>query len=201
MHNKLDHWFANNKSGHAMSDRLLLMHWQQQNKQSISIANRLAFTVLDPHIHYCTQNFKGCKQLRKRALFQGWTDLRRGRLIFPASYCFRFGYDWHNDSYLMNFEGKTERILSDNGFPFSRGYNLRNISSFHSLVSELRKIILFSASLFHCYTNVSLGPAQGTWLEYSTEMSSHGTREKHVSKCVSVYWWVFNPDRFPHACS
>lgn len=49
--NKLDHWFATSKSGSAMTDRLLLMHLQKQNKQSESIVNGLKFTAPHPHVH------------------------------------------------------------------------------------------------------------------------------------------------------
>lgn len=59
---------------------------------------------------YHTQNFKGCKQLSKRALLQGRTDLRREGPIFPADHCFHLGYGWHFDSDLMRFKGQTEHV-------------------------------------------------------------------------------------------
>jgi len=49
--NKLDLWFATNKSGSIMTDRLLLMHLQKRNKQSKSIANGLKFTAPSPRVH------------------------------------------------------------------------------------------------------------------------------------------------------
>lgn len=34
-----------------MTDRLLLMHLQKQNKQTKSVVDGLKFTALDPHVH------------------------------------------------------------------------------------------------------------------------------------------------------